>query len=129
MATLEEMRERLSVGLSLSTKKKHTKCVDCGGRHADIGDIYCETCKGTGYIEISEKIKSTKLVKKFKQIKDWNNRYAISADGRDCLIKFGKYNGCTLSHIYGVDDGYLVWMLNEDFPNDLKDVCRFVRGK
>jgi hypothetical protein len=56
-------------------------------------------------------------------------RYKISAAGDDVLIQFGKHAGNMLSVIAANDPSYLDWIIREDFPDDLKDVARHLKGR
>jgi hypothetical protein len=58
-----------------------------------------------------------------------NAHYRISLDGKDAGLGFGKHKGFKLSEIYATDPGYLVWMLGEDFPAELKDVIEHIRSE
>lgn len=54
-------------------------------------------------------------------------RYKISADGKDALLKFGRHRGKTLSAIAKEDPTYLRFITTSDFPDELKDVARYLR--
>jgi len=56
-------------------------------------------------------------------------QYSIDPSGTDALIKFGKHSGLQLSHIAQRDPGYLNWILESDFPSELKDVTREVLAR
>ena len=54
-------------------------------------------------------------------------KYTISVDGDDALMKVGKHNGKTLSDIAHGDGEYLNWIVHKSkFGHDLKDVARQV---
>jgi hypothetical protein len=53
-------------------------------------------------------------------------KYKISSDGQDALLKFGKHTGKTVSSVARKDPGYLEWILNGDFDAPLKDVAKYV---
>lgn len=56
-----------------------------------------------------------------------SGRYTISMDGKDAVINFGKHKGKTLTSLAaGPDRSYLDWMLNEGFPDDLKNVIKHI---
>lgn len=52
----------------------------------------------------------------------------------DALLFFGKFNGLRLSEIVKTNQGYLEWMLGQDFPDPLKHAVEYAlaeykRGK
>lgn len=53
-------------------------------------------------------------------------QYTLNAAATDALIKFGKHNGLLLTNIVKKDPGYMNWILENDFPSELKDVVRVV---
>jgi uncharacterized protein (DUF3820 family) len=57
-------------------------------------------------------------------------KYTISTTGDDAVIHFGKHAGKTLTLLaLGADRSYLDWMMAEDFPEELKDVIKYVLKK
>jgi hypothetical protein len=56
-----------------------------------------------------------------------NKAYKINAAGSDALIKFGRHRGLTLLQIKQKEPGYLDFVRNSDFPEELKDVVRFIQ--
>jgi uncharacterized protein (DUF3820 family) len=46
-------------------------------------------------------------------------------DGSDVVLQFGKYQGWKFKDMVADSSarGYLRWVLREDFPQDLKDLC------
>ena len=57
-------------------------------------------------------------------------KYKISSGGDDALLLFGKYNGHTIRELSEDPNGigYLRWVLDQEFPSDLKDVIMFRLG-
>jgi len=55
-------------------------------------------------------------------------RYTIGMDGRDAVLHFGKYNGSTVRAIkaFAGGEGYLRWILIQEFPDDLKQIVSLV---
>lgn len=53
-------------------------------------------------------------------------QYTVDTGGKDALLKFGLFDGCNVSDLAADPRGrsYLGWMLDEDFPNDLKEIIR-----
>lgn len=62
-------------------------------------------------------------------VKKTSGRYAISVSGEDAILKFGKHKGRKLTKIVEKNGKYLLWLLQQPFPDDLKDVCRYVLNK
>lgn len=58
-------------------------------------------------------------------------KFTIAVDGLDAKLEFGKFKGALISELAGSREGcgYLNWMLEEDFPEALKEVIRVVRSK
>lgn len=58
-------------------------------------------------------------------------KFTIAVDGLDAKLEFGKFKGTLISQLAGSREGcgYLDWMLEEDFPEALKEVIRVVRSK
>jgi len=54
-------------------------------------------------------------------------KYRINADGTDALLQFGRFRGHTLSKLVMTARGrkYLHWILDKDFDENLKEVCRY----
>lgn len=85
-----------------------------------------EKSKARRKTKLSESLKSSVEERKKKAIV---GKYTISIDGKDAMIEFGKHKGTPLSDIAKIDRTYLKWMLTEEFPRDLKDVCRYLLRK
>ena len=49
-------------------------------------------------------------------------KYEIIDSGTDAIIHFGKYSGMKVSALSFTDEGYLKWILEQDFEDDLKSV-------
>jgi RecJ-like exonuclease len=124
------------------------KCETCGGkgksvivrRSIDCGNCYgtgyepftgakCEICGGKGDIDFDTRKDVSKLAKRLSQVAKSNGRYKISEKGDDALIKFGTHRGKTLVEIRRIDPTYLEWILKENFPEDIKDICRYILNK
>jgi hypothetical protein len=72
----------------------------------------------------------SKLVKKLKKKTALKTprggRYVISKDGDDAMLEFGKHKGMMLSDILKTNKSYLDWINKEEFPEELKDVCKYL---
>jgi hypothetical protein len=82
-----------------------------------------------------KKSRRSKLVKALekKKIKTRvefvSGKYTISKDGDDVMLEFGKHKGRMLSDVVKTHRSYVNWMLKEEFPEDLKDVCKYLLRK
>lgn len=56
-----------------------------------------------------------------------SRQFRISDDGTDALFLFGKFKGSTAKQLVKSNRGrtYLRWIRKQDFPDDLKEVCRY----
>lgn len=56
-----------------------------------------------------------------------NRQYKLNADGTDALLKFGVFTGQALSALVTTARGrkYIAWILDHDFDEALKSVCRY----
>ncbi len=82
--------------------------------------------------ELRSQLRTGELEAKLAEGKDAPaalRQYSIDPSGFDALIKFGKHNGLLLSLIAQRDPGYLNWILENDFPSELKDVTREVLAR
>ena len=54
-------------------------------------------------------------------------QFRISDDGTDALFLFGKFKGSTAKQLSKTTRGrsYLRWVRKGEFPDDLKEVCRY----
>lgn len=52
---------------------------------------------------------------------------SIDSTGRDATLRVGKHSGARISDLARTRDGrgYLGWILDSDFPDDLKAIVRF----
>ncbi len=63
-----------------------------------------------------------------QEIQEYTRQYKVAAGGADAMILFGKHKHLTLAQIQARDPAYLNWILQEDFPSELKDIVRFIQG-
>lgn len=105
---------------------KYEKCENCQGDGVDAWGDICRICEGNGKIFFDTDARKNR--KSSNDIKR-NKRYVISMHGNDALMKFGKYSGKQLTDIFTIDKNYLDWILEQKFPNDIKDVCRFIKNE
>ncbi len=56
-----------------------------------------------------------------------SGKYKINPDGTDALLQFGSFRGQVLSSLVTSARGrkYLRWILDQDFDENLKAVCRY----
>jgi hypothetical protein len=56
-----------------------------------------------------------------------SRKYKLNADATDALLQFGAFRGQALSVLVATARGrkYLAWILDRDFDDDLKSVCRY----
>ena len=56
-----------------------------------------------------------------------NGRYRLNRDATDALLQFGAFRGQTVSSLVQSARGrkYLNWILEKDFDDTLKSVCRY----
>lgn len=56
-----------------------------------------------------------------------SHKYKLNPDGTDALLLFGAFRGQALSVLVATARGrkYLNWILDRDFDEDLKAVCRY----
>jgi hypothetical protein len=56
-----------------------------------------------------------------------SGKYKINADCTDALLQFGVFRGQALSKLVATARGrkYLHWILEKDFDENLKAVCRY----
>jgi len=122
--SLEPIREAKQNPFNMPAKQ----CARCQGTGDWSGDI-CVACEGHGWIPRHSKGNwADNMAAKAKAKKEGRHkggRYVVSADGRDALLHFGKHDGNNLSHIAEVDRGYLSWIISEDFPKELKNICEY----
>lgn len=54
-------------------------------------------------------------------------KFVISSEGDDALLQFGKFRGGRISELVNTARGrtYLNWIMRHEFPEDLKEVCRY----
>lgn len=108
-------------------ERKIQQCSNCYGTGSEpFTETTCEICKGSGQVEFDVRKDKSELARRISQRKTSGGRYKISAPGDDAMLKFGKYNGKWLSEIAKENRGYLKWILEQKFPDDLKDVCRYL---
>lgn len=112
-------------------EKKEMECSNCYGTGEEpFTKAKCEICNGEGVVEFDVRKDRKALAKRLTQIKKSSGRYKINATGDNAILKFGKHKGRSLTQI--ADRGsalYLEWLLKQPFPDDLKDVCRYVLRK
>lgn len=101
------------------------QCARCQGTGEWSGDI-CVACEGHGWIPKKSNWADNMAAKHKSKRGHKGGRYVVSADGRDALIQFGKHSGANLSDIAKTDRGYLSWIIGEDFPQELKDICEYL---
>ena len=78
--------------------------------------------------ELRAKLRTGELESEMEESRDQlQKRYKINADGSNALIKFGRHRGLTLLQIKQKEPSYLDFIRNSDFPEDLKDVVRFIQ--
>jgi len=108
-------------------ERKIQRCSNCYGTGSEsFTEETCEICKGSGQVEFDVRKDKSDLAKRISQRKTSGGKYKISARGDDAMLKFGKHNGKWLSEIAKENKGYLEWILEQKFPDDLKDVCRYL---
>jgi hypothetical protein len=98
------------------------QCARCQGT-GEWSKGPCVACDGQGWIQKRSNLADNMAAK--HRAKQRGGRYVVSADGKDALIHFGKHNGKNLSDIAKIDRGYLSWIIGEDFPKELKDICEY----
>lgn len=56
-----------------------------------------------------------------------SRQFAIDVNASDALLLFGKFRGSRASELQRSPRGrtYLKWIIKNDFPDDLKSVCRY----
>lgn len=56
-----------------------------------------------------------------------SKQFTINPAGNDALLLFGKFRGSRASELQRSPRGrkYLRWIVDSDFPEDLKNVCRY----
>lgn len=56
-----------------------------------------------------------------------SRKYKLNDDNTDALLQFGLYRGQTVSSLVATARGrkYLSWILDRDFDDALKAVCRY----
>ena len=107
MPTLEEMRawlagdDETSYGESLEVRK-------CGG----TGNAAPSTHEGGVDLE--------------RMAAASGKKYTVSTDGRDAVLRFGKFKGDSVSDLAKSisGKGYLGWVLEKDFPDELHDIIK-----
>lgn len=54
-------------------------------------------------------------------------KYKINESGDNILLQFGMFSGSTVGQLVRTPRGrkYLKWILSNDFPEDLKEVCKY----
>jgi hypothetical protein len=134
---MEEADEDVSRNPKIEIKSLRAKCSDCDGKgtvwangEVFTGERTCVTCRGEGYISIHTPKDKNGLASRIKSKVNSAGRYTISTSGDNALLKFGKHNGKMLTQI--VEEGnrsYLEFILKETFPEELKDVCRYLLRK
>lgn len=78
--------------------------------------------------DIRAKLRTGELEAEMEEARDQlHKRYKINAAGSDALIKFGRNRGLTLLQIKQKEPSYLDFIRNSDFPEELKDVVRFIQ--
>jgi len=78
--------------------------------------------------DIRAKLRTGELEAEMEEARDQlHKRYKINADGSNALIKFGRNRGLTLLQINQKEPSYLDFIRNSDFPEELKDVVRFIQ--
>lgn len=79
--------------------------------------------------ELRSQLRTGELDAKLEESQDQLlKRYKINAAGSDALIKFGRHRGLTLRQIGVSDPSYLDFILKEAFPEELKDVVRYIQA-
>lgn len=85
-----------------------------------------EKCSEETSDEAVEDTRKKRLdVSKAEALGRMDKRYSFSVDGRDAVLRFGKYTGRSLREIYSIPggDSYLRWICSQDFPDDLKSLA------
>jgi hypothetical protein len=78
--------------------------------------------------DLRAKLRTGKLQAEMEAARDQLNRgYKINGDGSNALIKFGRHRGMTLLQIKQKEPSYLDFIRTSDFPDELKDVVRFIQ--
>lgn len=78
--------------------------------------------------ELRAKLRTGELEAELEARREQSNRiYKINPSGSDALIKFGRHRGLTLLQIKQKEPGYLDFIRNSDFPEELKDVVRYIQ--
>jgi len=56
-----------------------------------------------------------------------SRQFRVDPAGEDALILFGKFRGSTIKQLVATSRGrtYIRWILDNDFEDDLKEVCRY----
>lgn len=79
-------------------------------------------------VDLRAKLRAGELQAEMEEARDQiNKRYKVNADGSNALIKFGRHRGLTILQIKQKEPGYLDFIRNSDFPEELKDVVRFIQ--
>jgi hypothetical protein len=147
MPSLEEMRAWLSgdsetaYGESLEIRNKvdprkmkrkrkdglppDDLCFVCEGRgiQQTSGDS-CGACGGTGTMKPSEFEGGGVDLERMAAAS--GRKYTISMDGKDAVLRFGKFKGQKVSDLAKSisGKGYLGWMLTKEFPDELVDIIK-----
>lgn len=112
----------LSAALQFYCGKEHT------GAHSAHGDVLAtiEVLEGqlSRYDDLPREFEDLKrlCLPPAEDMIDTNGR--LRWRGHDVIIAFGQKSGSTLRDMVAKEPNYLRWMLNKDFPDDVKDIIR-----
>lgn len=106
-------------------------CPDCGGS-GDTGTAICATCDGIGEVPKVPSSFARNMAEKAGGTENRGTRggkYRINANGTDALLLFGRHRDSKVSDVMETARDYLEWILDQEFPDDLKDIIRYQLGR
>jgi hypothetical protein len=110
MPKLDEIRRWLRGGKATEELPEHWK--EARRKEKELEDEL-------GELKMNRKLDVAKARKKHER-----RMYEVSIDGADAKLNFGKFEGWKVSDMAGTKSGvqYLQWVLQQDFPRELKDI-------
>jgi len=96
-------------------------CFVCEGRgiQETSGDT-CGVCGGTGGARPRGGVDMERMAAAS------GRKYTVSTDGKDAVLRFGKFKGESVSELARSlsGKGYLSWILGKEFPDELHDIIK-----
>lgn len=127
---ISEYKDKMHGAVRVKRFRKGTKvsCGICGssavsGVKLHTGEYLCRSCES----KVGKKL-STALGGMAMKTSPGSGRYVVSSDGDDAILQFGKHVGKSVSELQRTDPSYLDWMMHQDFPHELIDIIRHVKG-